>query len=99
MGQWSQVSRSALHRGSSAFPLLAELSPRRLQFSFALSHLGPVRGDRMVGLTRCGLSRSRKLERAGEFLLAVLSLLFLGIPPVLAQQRREREPNSAYAER
>jgi len=52
----------------------------------------------MGGLTRSGLSRSRKLARAGPFLLAVLSLLY-GIPPAGAQQRREREPNSAYAER
>src|SRR5215469_9622794 len=89
---------TALYPGSPRFPRLVGLSPRRLQFPFALLHWGRVRGDRMGGLTRSGLSQSRKLARAGPFLLAVLSLLY-GIPPAGAQQRREREPNSAYAER
>src|SRR5215471_48553 len=89
---------TALYPGGPRFPRLVGLSLRRLQFPFALLYWGRVRGDRMGGLTRSGLSRSRKLARAGLFLLAVLSLLY-AIPPVGAQQRREREPNSAYAER
>jgi len=42
--------------------------------------------------------RGRKLLRAGRFLLVLLSSLG-AISQVRAQQQREREPNSAYAER
>ena len=52
----------------------------------------------MGGLRRSGLCRGRKLVRAGRFLLVLLSSLCT-ISQARAQQRREREPNSAYAER
>ena len=44
------------------------------------------------------MCRGRKLLRAGRFLLVLLSSLG-AISQVRAQQQREREPNSAYAER
>ena len=52
----------------------------------------------MGGLRRSGLCRGRKLVRAGRFLLVLLWSL-CAISQARAQQRREREPNSAYAER
>jgi len=52
----------------------------------------------MGGLRRSGLCRGRKLVRTGRFLLVLLSSL-CAILQARAQQRREREPNSAYAER
>jgi len=52
----------------------------------------------MGGLRRSGLCRGRKLVRAGRFLL-VLRWSLCAISQARAQQRREREPNSAYAER
>src|SRR6516164_2113787 len=52
----------------------------------------------MGGLRRSGVCRGRKLLRAGRFLLVLLSSLG-AISQVRAQQQREREPNSAYAER
>jgi len=52
----------------------------------------------MGGLRRSGLCRGRKLVRAGRFSLVLLSSL-CAISQARAQQRREREPNSAYAER
>ena len=55
----------------------------------------------MSGLKRSGLSGGGKVmdRQAAAGLLAVLLLSFGTISPALAQQRREREPNSAYAER
>jgi Xaa-Pro aminopeptidase len=55
----------------------------------------------MSGLKRSGLSGGGKImdRHAAAGLLAVLLLAFGTISPALAQQRREREPNSAYAER
>ena len=48
------------------------------------------------GLSRRGRASSKSL--AQEF-LAVFAMLFVALMPAAAQQRREREPNSVYAER
>jgi Xaa-Pro aminopeptidase len=56
----------------------------------------------MSGRIRIGLScRCKETSRAlVRYLFAVLALLaFITFSPTLAQQRREREPNSAYAAR
>ena len=53
---------------------------------------GLVRG----GLSRRGIAPSRWEKR---YFLAVLALLSCALAPAVAQQRREREPNSAYAAR
>ncbi len=55
----------------------------------------------MSGRIRIGLScRRKETSRAlVRYLFAVLALLAFTLSPTLAQQRREREPNSAYAAR
>jgi Xaa-Pro aminopeptidase len=48
------------------------------------------------GLSRRGRASS---ESSAQGLLALFAMLFVALMPVAAQQRREREPNSVYAER
>ena len=50
---------------------------------------------------RSGLSRNRSVIHSAfaRWFLAVLVLLLCAHSPAVAQQRREREPNSVYAER
>lgn len=52
----------------------------------------------MGGLNRSGLSRGRRPVPAAQFFVILVSS-FCATCPALAQQRREREPDSAYAER
>jgi Xaa-Pro aminopeptidase len=58
-------------------------------------------GQNAGGLSRSGLSRrgSAVCCYSALQLLTVLAMLFAAVLPAVAQQRREREPNSAYAER
>ncbi len=54
----------------------------------------------MSGLLRIGVRSRRRFLRGGSWTLILLTVASLPLPPAAsAQQRREREPNSAYAQR
>ncbi len=54
----------------------------------------------MSGLLRIGVRFRRRFLPGGSWTLILLTVASLPLPPVAsAQQRREREPNSAYAQR
>jgi Xaa-Pro aminopeptidase len=68
---------------------------------FALLLAQPTRGDWMSGRLRTGLTFgwSSVLAPFALRFLAILALILCALSPAAAQQRRDREPNSVYAER